>query len=206
MKANGIGPNGSRPKRTVCIVGNAPTRILARGEPDDVEIWGTSLGFRLLPRIDRWFELHADKSLRINVPPTNDKGYMSWLQSFKGKVYVLEPDPEIPQGIVYPTKAIIERFGHYLTDTIAYELALAIYEGVTCIKLYGVDMALDEEYAGQRPCVLYYLGIAKGAGNEIVLPEESALNPGKEHVGNRDYLAKGNTEYLPGTFQRRVHA
>lgn len=172
----------------VAIVGSAPSWTLALEERETTEIWATGLMFRHLPRITRWFEMHADPSLRVDAPPTNAHDYKAWLSSFQGIIYVLEQDASIPCAIPYPITG-----RPYLTNTIAYMLALAVYRGYASIKLYGVDMAVNEEYAKDRQCVLYWLGVAEGQGIAVVLPPGCALIAGNEHVPEREYLAKGNT-------------
>lgn len=63
----------------------------------------------------------------------------------------------------------------YLSSSIAYELALAIYEGFEEIHLYGVDLVTDAEYAWQKPGVEYLLGFALGKGIRVVLPANCPL-------------------------------
>lgn len=63
----------------------------------------------------------------------------------------------------------------YLSSSIAYELALAIYEGFEEIHLYGVDLVTDAEYAWQKPGVEYLLGFALGKGIRVVLPVNCPL-------------------------------
>lgn len=63
----------------------------------------------------------------------------------------------------------------YLTSSIAYEIALAIYEGFEEIHLYGVDLNTEAEYAWQKPGVEFLLGWAAGHGIKVVLPENCPL-------------------------------
>ena len=169
--------------KTVCIVGNAPSRTRARLEPPEHEIWACSLTYSLLPRIDRWFEIHAVKHLRVaDGQGQAYANYMRWLRDYPGTVYVTEPDPALPRARLYPTQEVIQAFGPYLTSTIAYMLALALYEGFSRVKLFGVDLALDTEYAEQRPCVEYLLGVAKGMGVKVVLPEDTSLLTGRREL------------------------
>ena len=66
----------------------------------------------------------------------------------------------------------------YLSSSIAYELALAIYEGFEEIHLYGVDLNTESEYAWQKPGVEYLLGVAVGRGIKVVLPDNCPLLKG----------------------------
>ena len=63
----------------------------------------------------------------------------------------------------------------YLSSSIAYELALAIWEGFEEIHLYGVDLVTDAEYAWQKPGVEFLLGWAAGHGQKVVLPANCPL-------------------------------
>ena len=66
----------------------------------------------------------------------------------------------------------------YLSSSIAYEIALAIYEGFSEIHLYGVDLNTESEYAWQKPGVEFLLGVAAGRGIRVVLPENCPLLKG----------------------------
>ena len=63
----------------------------------------------------------------------------------------------------------------YLSSSISYEIALAIYEGFEEIHLYGVDLNTESEYAWQKPGVEYLLGFAAAKGIKIVLPSNCPL-------------------------------
>lgn len=63
----------------------------------------------------------------------------------------------------------------YISSSIAYEIALAIYEGFEEIHLYGVDLNTESEYAWQKPGVEYLLGFAAAKGIKVVLPSNCPL-------------------------------
>jgi len=70
----------------------------------------------------------------------------------------------------YPLKEVIEKYGsRYFTNSIGYMIALALFKGYTEINLYGVDMDMGDEYAFERPCVLYWVGFARGMGVKVTL-------------------------------------
>jgi hypothetical protein len=138
----------------------------------------------------RWFEIHYldqdDKGThrrRFNpdfrAQKVND--YMDDLGKLDIPVYMQKPWPQIPNAITYPLDQVVKMFGDYLTNTISYELALAIMEGFEEIHVYGVDMAvssklvLHDEYSKQRPSCEYFLGIAQGRGIKIFIPDTSDL-------------------------------
>lgn len=180
--------------KKIAIVAKAPsTRDQAPYDDSSWEIWG--LGDQAMPgyphpikRWDRWFEIHdLDDGFRRWLPQ-----YKEWICSNHGKtLYINATHPDVPHATVYPRREIFAHFDkflcdqddkplHYYTNSVAWMLALAIYEGATEIALYGVDMAqhgigLKSEYAYQRPSVELWLGIAAGKGIKVTIPKESDL-------------------------------
>ena len=77
---------------------------------------------------------------------------------------------------LYPLKGIVEKFGrNYFSDTIAYQIAYALYKGYDKIKIYGADMHTYGEYATEKGGIEYWLGRAESMGVEIVIPKDSSL-------------------------------
>lgn len=134
-----------------------------------------------MPRWDRWFELHDRKLFLESFSQDNPRtaGYLQWLKSVPPDkpLYMVEKYDDIPASIAYPYDAMLERFAgiRYYTSSIAYMLALAIAEGYEEIHVYGVDMMMDDEYAFQRACCDFFLGIALGMGRRVYVPWQSAL-------------------------------
>jgi hypothetical protein len=61
-------------------------------------------------------------------------------------------------------------------------IAIALFEGVHELSLYGVDMAKTDptlnangEYEHQRPSCEYMVGVATGMGVQVSIPEQSDL-------------------------------
>ncbi len=97
-----------------------------------------------------------------------------------------------PASVAYPTAEVVSYFDKFgkvdlWTSTISYMLAMAIYhlagrpqsladgEQQSVIGVYGVDMLQDSEYASQRPTLEYLIGLARGRGLIVEIPERSAL-------------------------------
>ena len=114
--------------------------------------------------------------------------------SKKHKIYVqdgvMEKDVEDNIGLItYPFDRVIPVVGEYFQSSIAYVLALAITDMVThpdvlslnitiedCeIALYGIDASADAEWAYQRACIEYLIGIAIGKGIKVTIPDTSSL-------------------------------
>jgi len=90
----------------------------------------------------------------------------------------------IPLSIPYPLNEIVEFFSQkgfdislcrYLTNTISYEIALAIYLGFKEIQVWGVDMSMGTEYEAQRPSCEFWAGVAAGMGIKFLVPAQADL-------------------------------
>lgn len=171
---------GKKKIRKVALVGSASSSLKHVPWDDlSVEIWG--LGWRSMKRCERYFEMHTlDLSKRGNLPPD----YHNYLANLKKPIYLQDVHPAIPNGLRYPleevTRAIGKEIdpyadGDYFASSIGYMLALAIYENVDEIQIYGIDLLCDDEYGYQRPNAEYLIGLARGKGIRVFIPEESAL-------------------------------
>jgi hypothetical protein len=70
----------------------------------------------------------------------------------------------------YPLKEIIEKFGvDYFSNTIAYAIALAIYEGYEEIDLYGINMYNPLEATHEKDGIDFWCGFAKGRGIKVTV-------------------------------------
>jgi hypothetical protein len=156
------------------------------------ELWLFNHGAMLMvpktvPRCDRLFEIHKEDWFRRKELPAHEE-YWEWLtgpHSFP--IYLQDPIPEIPAGIVYPYEAVCaDIFAHllrkgidgrevqdtYLTCSASFALALAITEGYKRVELYGIGMETDTEYSYQLPGFTYMIGVANGRGIDVVnMPE-----------------------------------
>ena len=106
---------------------------------------------------------------------------------------------------VYPLEEVEQRFDtSYFSNGICYMVALALYEGYTDIQFYGVNMhGTAERFKDERPCVEWWLGIAKGMGVKVTINKESSLlrtYDGKKYGYNTwqftDYTALDAIEQL----------
>jgi hypothetical protein len=176
----------------IALVGSAPSSI-TRAPYDDPEwtIWGCSPGaYSSLRRVDAFFELH-----RFDPDdPVWFREYVDWMKALACPLYMIEPLPEFPTSLAYPTEAMIARFGrNFFTSSLAWMAALAIVEIQRAmaaslsadpasdtdvsyeIAFYGVDMAASEEYGLQKPGCLYFIEKARDLGIKVTAPPESDL-------------------------------
>ena len=161
------------------------------------EIWSLNNAFLLwdsFPRLDRLFEIHKrDWYLRREVKVT--KEYEEWLRNNHEIPVVMQESeltPDVPMGVRYPYEEICEkylkdlvridydqdnkeRYAPYFTSSFAFMMALAIYEGFDEINIFGIDMEVNTEYAYQKPCGEFWIGMALGLGIKVTIPEPCYL-------------------------------
>ena len=192
----------------VAIVGSASSSAnKAPYDDPDYEIW--VLAWRPHQRVDAAFDMHSIDESRQRVP----KDYLKYLRAWECPVYTLEKLPEVPNTVRYPIEevsAFLESFdpnaeGKYFASSVAYMFAFAMYHGYEQIDIYGVDLVCDEEYVHQRPNTEYMIGLARGMGIKVHIPETSALlkhthiygyeNPESEGIINKENLRERIAEY-----------
>ena len=172
-----------RVKNKVAIVGFAPSSMLdakTRFDDDDFEIWPLNQLYLPFPamaeRADRWFQIHHAHDYDAAV---RDHKHGDWLKEWSQKtgrpLYMQERVPDIPTSIEYPVDYICNKYGRYFTNSISWMIVTAIEEGFKEMHIFGVDMAQDDEYANQRPSCEYFIGLARGAGIKVYIPDKSDL-------------------------------
>ena len=152
------------------------------------EVWGcNSLWRKHLDkkgqfRADRWFEMHP-------MSAQTEQELLD-IADCPVPLYVLEEQPHLPHAVVYPFDLIEERFSerHYFTVTFAYQIALALSEGFKEIGLFGVELyqGSTRERRVEWPCLTYWMGLARGLGVTLTLPNYSKLL-WHEHLYGYDY-------------------
>lgn len=135
---------------------------------------------------DCWFEIHDYDGKLENFSKPKEKGgdpehieAMAAMNNLGMPVFMQTHHAEIPSSVPFP-KEFVEAdlpdgLGLYKTSCPAWELGLAIALGFEEIHMYGIDMAQDTEYAEQRNCVEFLLGIAVGRGVKIHIPTNSDI-------------------------------
>lgn len=191
----------------VALIGGAPTWRDAPYADPDWTIWAhTSCQPLRLPKVDAWFDPHKIQVWRQgkawyrpkgNEPPT----YVEWLASRDVPVYMQAAYPIVPTSVAYPLQEIVEAFGIVpaawklspaapswwtlvrdrgeFTATASYMIALALYQGVDELAMYGIDFSgndlLHIERTFQRPGVKYWVGIARGMGVPVTVAPGSVF-------------------------------
>lgn len=174
--------------KTVAICGFSPTTLPALKDSKADEIWTLNHAFVMdfaFPRFDRIFELHKYGWFLRKGEHKLTK-YYNWLRKkHPFPIYMQQVYKSFPSSVRYPKEEVDEFvFGKlrrgtdlnlYYTSSFSYMLGLAIYEGVKCIEIYGVDMSNDTEYNFQKPGGEFMIGVALGHGVEVKLQPNSDL-------------------------------
>ena len=179
----------------VALVGMAKTsRHLSPWDDDEFEIWiinempNTKHNqYAWIKRFDRSFQMHPkwDYARGNNF---NDMDHYKFLTNEGGNwrrtdfpIYMLEHDESIPGSIVYPFEDIINSFApneenvKYFTCSFGYMMAIAIWMGYKEIAPYGFCMTSETEYAMQKPCGEFWMGVCVGRGIKLTLPKGSPM-------------------------------
>ncbi|MFA5212841.1 MAG: hypothetical protein WC406_05890 [Methanoregula sp.] len=190
-------------EKKLAIVGFAPTRDLAPYYDETWDIWGLNDLHNQIPRYSRWFDIHTVENIETDVVADRttamarkcqvneaaiEKMGISGLSKLNCPVYMQERNEKVPWSVRYPLTEMLafwEKRGltgsRYLTNSISYMVAYALFEGAvtghqwTQINIYGVDMAVGDEYIAQRPSCEYWIGIAEGMGVKVFIPNASDL-------------------------------
>jgi hypothetical protein len=147
----------------VCIVGLAES---SRGDVpwgrEGWEYWGLAED-AMRAGFHRVFEMHDDE--RVPAEKLRDCAL----------VYMQREIGEVPRSAAFPFDAVAATCGAYWESSLAYAMSLAIHEGAEEIELFGVDMDAESEYGYQKPNMEYLIGLAKGRGVTVRLPQSCPL-------------------------------
>lgn len=168
----------------VCILGSSRSTLdQAPRDREDLQFW--TLAWRNEPCSDAKFDIHDITKSDRHVP----SNYRDWLRDSPVPVILQDWHPDVPYSYRYPLGEVVtwltqntahegshtNNNGAYFASSIAYMLALAMFLGVEEIHIYGVDLTDDTEYSYQRPNTEYLIGLARGLGVRVVIPDGSAL-------------------------------
>ena len=186
-------------KKKVAIVGSASRTVgQAPYKDPEWEIW--QLAWRKDEEVKyatRLFDMHVIDGNRNKIP----KDYIALLNKRSETIPIMGPvvDPRVPGMTEYPLDAVVDFLGgvseyasgNYFMSSIAYMFALAMYEGYEEIGLYGVDLLDVDEYIHQKPNQEYLIGLARGMGIKVFIPQLSALVRGTHQYGYMDQPGDG---------------
>ncbi len=144
------------------IIGSSRSVDDAPWDNKSIEIWSIAsiLG---RPRYDRIFEMHDGMDTEV----------FNHVLNAGCPVYMKEVNPRVPKSVRYPIEPVLAAFGRHFSNTISYMVALAILEEYKEIQFYGVNMEFGSEYGVEKPSLDYCVGVARGRGIAVYIPDDS---------------------------------
>ena len=164
---------GSGRKKVACVGFASNTLHLVPWNDPEYEIWGMNQGHLHFQRqADRWFEMHQPEA----TADVRDPNYLQFLNSVTIPVYMTDLRPEVPNAVRYPIEKACQWVGRdYFMSTVAYMLVLAAMEGFEQVDLYGINLAIGDEYFYEKPNCEYLIGKLEGRGITVYVPQASSL-------------------------------
>jgi hypothetical protein len=162
------------PRKKVALVGFASNSLhQVPWDNPEFEIWGMNQGaMNFKRRADRWFEMHLPEA----TPDIRMPDYMEWLKALTIPIYMIDMYDYAPTSLRYPIEDAIKYAGRdYFMSSVAFMCALAGMEDFEEIHLYGINLAIGDEYFYEKPNAEWWLGRLEGMGKKIVIPRASSL-------------------------------
>lgn len=169
------GPRRSGPGRArkIAMLGGAWISLKhAPWHDESWELWSHhSCRNACIREPDVYFDMHPPELWRDPTKKFWDRKYLVWTAQNRVPIYMQDRYSDVPASMKYPFARIITEFPRgYMTNTMAYMMALALTEGVTHIGVFGCNYSAGSEYGPQRGCAEYWLGIAEGRGVHVCIP------------------------------------
>ena len=178
--------------KKIAIVGTAPSSRSSApfpepGCPFDPQEWNVRcIGMdpsKVTPGWHQWWEVHdpfwlMDKENNPDYTPDTIR-HIRWLADVAEKgadVRIMRPSPVIPKANIIRRQEILDTFGpEFMTSSIAWMLGDALLDKPEVLGLWGVDMALTEEYSMQRAGCTFFMRECRVRGIQVVVPPQSDL-------------------------------
>lgn len=161
-------------RKKVALVGFASNSLhLVPWNDPSYEIWSMNQGYMHMHRYaDRWFEMHQPEA----TADLRDPNYLNFLASMDIPIYMTDLREGIPNAVRYPIERAMQWTKRdYFMSTVAYMLVLAAMEGFEQVDLYGINLAIGEEYFYEKPNCEYLIGRLEGIGIKVYVPQASSL-------------------------------
>ena len=165
--------------RKIACLGGAKSLHFTPWHDPTWELWAHASCRHLCARDpDLLFDMHPPELWRDPKKKSWDPKYAAWIATNRVPIMMQEAYPDVPAAMRYPFETIITEFPRgYMTNHLAYMIALALSEGVTHIGVFGCDYNTNSEYGPQRGSAEYWLGVAEGRGVHVqIAPQCDLLN------------------------------
>lgn len=146
------------------IIGCSDSAQLAPWDDSTWLKWGLRQDNKYWTRLDAMFEIHRNWD---DMPKARER-----LESVDVPIYMTNPNGIA--AISYPLEGVFSVVSRYLTSSVGYMIALAIYQNAKEIGIWGVDLN-ENRHNHQRANLEYLIGIAKGKGIKVTIPESCPL-------------------------------
>lgn len=170
--------------REVALVGLGGSMELMFDLPEHIPIWtlNAAQSYEYPREPAALFEIHLLKEVVLET-----RRWAHLQEEHDYPIYVIEEDPLIPSGVLYPIDAVADQVfeniylgdkqADYWDSSLPYMCALAYHQGYDVVYIYGFELRTDTEYSYQRPGAALLIGWLAGKGIKVVLPEDSGLLP-----------------------------
>lgn len=103
------------------------------------------------------------------------KGYYQFLKTCRIPILMQRHFEEIPSSIRFPREQVKAQWNVPVGSQTAWLIGYYLLQGVTHLGFWGVHYDHGTEYEEQRASTEHWIGIARGMGVHIVIPEDSPL-------------------------------
>ena len=161
-------------RKKVAIVGFASNTLhLVPWFDPEFEIWSMNQGhMHMIRRSDRHFEMHMPEA----TADVRDPDYLNFLKKMTIPVYMIQQYDEYPTSLRYPIEDAVQYVGQdYFMSSVAFMMTLAAMEDFQEIHLYGINLAIGDEYFYEKPNCEFLIGLLRGRGIKVYVPQASAL-------------------------------
>jgi len=161
-------------REKVAFVGFASNSLhMVPWDDPSFEIWGMNQGaMNFKRRADRWMEMHLPEA----TPDIRDPNYLEWLKNLTIPVYMIDLYDYAPTSLRYPIEKAIQYAGRdYFMSSVAFMCAIAAMEDFKEVHLYGINLAIGDEYFYEKPNAEWWLGKLEAWGIKVVIPRASSL-------------------------------
>jgi len=170
--------------RRIALVGNGATT--RQSDNFDGEIWTTASVAKILPRVDRVFEVHST----YDAPRLNGYGVPVMTDGRRADLLKCEP---------LPIEEMVKEYGAMFQFSFDY-MAAFILRGKnkpTEVVTYGIDLTSDTEYNQFRQSFYYWIGMLRGSGIPVKISLGSAIfNRRWVYCHERDEIAEVSKKLL----------
>jgi len=149
----------------IAVLAKGPSLQAFSGEFD--QVWGLNQ----LARSHDLDKLFVMDDLKSRMPYW-DAELPEWLKTYDRPIVTSRAYPEWPTAERYPVEDVAQHFGIPLGlsyySSVDYMIALAVYQGVTELHLFGVDCSDPKREETVRVGIGLWIGVAMGRGVRVV--------------------------------------